>query len=62
MILDRFPEARGLAIPAVVEHMRSQVRPEAAGSFWERLFPGQLPGTHARFPITQRDATALAHR
>jgi glyoxylase-like metal-dependent hydrolase (beta-lactamase superfamily II) len=44
MILDRFPHARGLATPAVVERMRRQVRPDAAGPFWERLFPGQLPG------------------
>ena len=44
MILDRFPEARGLATPAVVEYMRSQIQPDAVGSFWERLFPGQLPG------------------
>ena len=43
IILDRFPEARGLATPAVVEYMRSQVQPDAVGSFWERLFPGQLP-------------------
>jgi glyoxylase-like metal-dependent hydrolase (beta-lactamase superfamily II) len=44
MILDRFPEARGLATPAVVEYMRGQIQPDAVGSFWERLFPGQLPG------------------
>jgi glyoxylase-like metal-dependent hydrolase (beta-lactamase superfamily II) len=44
MILDRFPQARGLATPAVVEHMRSQIQPDAVASFWERLFPGQLPG------------------
>src|SRR5215470_16899712 len=37
-ILDRFPEARGLATPAVVEYMRSQVQPDAVGSFWEPLF------------------------
>jgi glyoxylase-like metal-dependent hydrolase (beta-lactamase superfamily II) len=43
IILDRFPEARGVAMPAVVEYMRSQVQPDAVGSFWERLFPGQLP-------------------
>jgi len=30
-------------MPAVVEYMRSQVQPDAVGSFWERLFPGQLP-------------------
>jgi glyoxylase-like metal-dependent hydrolase (beta-lactamase superfamily II) len=43
MILDRFPQARGLATPAVAQYMRSQVHPAAVGSFWERLFPGQLP-------------------
>jgi len=44
IILDRFPGARALATPAVVAYMRSQVQPAAVGSFWERLFPGQLPG------------------
>jgi glyoxylase-like metal-dependent hydrolase (beta-lactamase superfamily II) len=43
IILDRFPQARGLATPAVVEYMRRSVQPEAVAPYWERLFPGQIP-------------------
>ena len=43
VILDRFPGARALAVPAVVEHMREAVDPEAVASFWAQLLPGQIP-------------------
>ena len=43
MVLDRFPDARALATPGVVEVMRQQASPEAVGSFWEKRFPGQIP-------------------
>jgi glyoxylase-like metal-dependent hydrolase (beta-lactamase superfamily II) len=42
-ILDRFPSARALAAPAVVEHMRASVDPAAVASFWAQLLPGQIP-------------------
>jgi glyoxylase-like metal-dependent hydrolase (beta-lactamase superfamily II) len=43
VILDRFPGARALAVPAVVEHMRESVDPDAVASFWAQLLPGQIP-------------------
>lgn len=43
VILDRFPGARAVAAPAVVERMRESVAPEAVASFWARLVPGQIP-------------------
>jgi glyoxylase-like metal-dependent hydrolase (beta-lactamase superfamily II) len=42
-ILDRFPGARAVAIPAVVEQMRTQMAPEFIASFWNARFPGQIP-------------------
>jgi glyoxylase-like metal-dependent hydrolase (beta-lactamase superfamily II) len=43
VILDRFPDARALATPAVVELMRDQASPETVESFWVKRFPGQIP-------------------
>jgi glyoxylase-like metal-dependent hydrolase (beta-lactamase superfamily II) len=43
VILERFPGARAVAAPAVVEHMRESVDPDAVASFWARLLPGQIP-------------------
>ncbi len=43
VVLDRFPDARALATPGVVEVMRRQASPEAVASFWEKRFPGQIP-------------------
>jgi glyoxylase-like metal-dependent hydrolase (beta-lactamase superfamily II) len=42
-LLARFPTARAVATPAVVEAMRGQLAPEWANGFWRRLFPGQIP-------------------
>jgi glyoxylase-like metal-dependent hydrolase (beta-lactamase superfamily II) len=43
VILDHFPGARAVAAPAVVEHMRESVDPQAVASFWAQLLPGQIP-------------------
>jgi glyoxylase-like metal-dependent hydrolase (beta-lactamase superfamily II) len=43
VVLDRFPGARVVATPAVVERMRHQVAPDFVAEFWEAWFPGQLP-------------------
>ncbi|GAA3777675.1 MBL fold metallo-hydrolase [Streptomyces chiangmaiensis] len=42
-LLERFPGARAVATPAVVEQMKSQMAPEFAASFWDKRFPGQIP-------------------
>jgi glyoxylase-like metal-dependent hydrolase (beta-lactamase superfamily II) len=38
----RFPAARAVARPAVVEHMRRQIASDSFARFWEPLFPGQI--------------------
>jgi glyoxylase-like metal-dependent hydrolase (beta-lactamase superfamily II) len=43
-ILDAFPSARAVAVPAVVERMKQQMAPEFIASFWAPRFPGQIPG------------------
>jgi glyoxylase-like metal-dependent hydrolase (beta-lactamase superfamily II) len=42
-LLERFPNARAVAMPAVVEAMREHLAPASLDNFWKRLFPGQIP-------------------
>jgi glyoxylase-like metal-dependent hydrolase (beta-lactamase superfamily II) len=42
-LLNRFPKARAVATPDVVESMRRQVSPEYVSSFWNARYLGQLP-------------------
>ncbi|MCV9945095.1 MBL fold metallo-hydrolase [Rhizobium sp. WYCCWR 11279] len=42
-LLERFPNARAVATPAVVEAMREHLSPASVENFWRRLFPGQIP-------------------
>jgi glyoxylase-like metal-dependent hydrolase (beta-lactamase superfamily II) len=42
-VLDRFPDAKMLATPAVVEGMKKQLSPAWLDGFWRTRFPGQLP-------------------
>jgi len=42
-VLDRFPEARLVALPSVVEGMRKQLTAPWLDGFWRVRFPGQLP-------------------
>ena len=42
-LLERFPNAKAVAIPEVVEAMREQVSPTSLEHFWRKLFPGQIP-------------------
>jgi len=42
-LLERFPNAKAVAIPEVVEAMRQQVSPTSLENFWRKLFPGQIP-------------------
>jgi len=42
-LLDRFPNARAIARPEVVELMHKQMEPAYVESFWEKRFPRQLP-------------------
>lgn len=42
-LLQRFPRARAVATPAVVEQMERQMEPAFVASFWDKRFPGQIP-------------------
>jgi glyoxylase-like metal-dependent hydrolase (beta-lactamase superfamily II) len=42
-ILDRFPGARALAVPEVIEQMRRGSARDFLASFWQSRFPGQIP-------------------
>src|SRR5258708_33469404 len=42
-LLERFPKARAVATPAVVQRMRQQASPAYVANFWGALFPGQIP-------------------
>jgi glyoxylase-like metal-dependent hydrolase (beta-lactamase superfamily II) len=42
-LLSRFPRARAVATPDVVEFMRRQASPEFVSKFWEARYPGQIP-------------------
>src|SRR5438309_7554206 len=42
-LLNRFPNARAVATPDVVESMRRQASPEFVSNFWEARYPSQIP-------------------
>ena len=42
-VLDRFPNARAFAVPAVIEQMRAGSTPELLEAFWKPRFDGKLP-------------------
>ncbi len=42
-VLARFPDARLVATPAVVDVMQQQLEPRWYDDFWQPRFPGQLP-------------------
>jgi glyoxylase-like metal-dependent hydrolase (beta-lactamase superfamily II) len=41
-VLERFPGARFVARPEVIEIMRQQASPESVETFWNSRFPGQI--------------------
>jgi hypothetical protein len=41
-VVDRFPNTRALALPAVIEHMKLGSTPEFFESFWKPRFDGKL--------------------
>jgi glyoxylase-like metal-dependent hydrolase (beta-lactamase superfamily II) len=42
-LLERFPNARAIAMPNVVKVMRRQASPEYVANFWRERYPGQIP-------------------
>jgi glyoxylase-like metal-dependent hydrolase (beta-lactamase superfamily II) len=42
-LLERFPQARAVAMPEVVAAMHENLSPAWIDDFWRRLFPGEIP-------------------
>ena len=55
-LLDRFPNVRAFALPAVIEQMRRGSTPEFFESFWRPRFDGKLP-SELVFPEPLEDRT-----
>ena len=43
ILLERFPGARAVATPKVIEKMRKQTSPQVMAGLWNKRFPGQIP-------------------
>jgi glyoxylase-like metal-dependent hydrolase (beta-lactamase superfamily II) len=43
ILLDRFPNARAVAVSAVAKAMQTQIDPNFIENFWNKLFPDQIP-------------------
>jgi glyoxylase-like metal-dependent hydrolase (beta-lactamase superfamily II) len=41
-LLDRFPQAKAVAVAEVVEEMKAQVSPPSLDGFWRKRFPGEI--------------------
>jgi glyoxylase-like metal-dependent hydrolase (beta-lactamase superfamily II) len=59
LLLDRFPNAKAIAIAPVVKAIRDQIKPEYVKSFWEPRFPGQIPPQLAAPEVLQGDTFYL---
>ena len=44
ILLNRFPNAKAISTREIVNDMPVAVRPEMMENFWNKLFPGQIPG------------------
>jgi glyoxylase-like metal-dependent hydrolase (beta-lactamase superfamily II) len=42
-LLERFPRAKAVATPEIVNAMSEQLLPAWVDNFWRRLFPGEIP-------------------
>jgi glyoxylase-like metal-dependent hydrolase (beta-lactamase superfamily II) len=62
-LLERFPEARAVATPAVVQAMQAHLAPASVDGFWRRLFPGEILDRLPAAEPLQGDALELeGHR
>jgi len=43
LLRQHFPQARAVARPDIIEHMRGELNPAFFNNFWTTRFPGQLP-------------------
>jgi glyoxylase-like metal-dependent hydrolase (beta-lactamase superfamily II) len=59
LLLDRFPNAKAIAIAPAVAAIRDQIKPEFMKSFWEPRFPGQIPSELAAPQVLEGDTFYL---
>jgi glyoxylase-like metal-dependent hydrolase (beta-lactamase superfamily II) len=59
LLLDRFPNAKAIAVASVVKAIRDEIKPEYVKSFWEPRFPGQIPQQLAAPEVLQGDTFYL---
>jgi glyoxylase-like metal-dependent hydrolase (beta-lactamase superfamily II) len=58
-LLDRFPNAKAIAIAPAVAAICDQIKPEFMKSFWEPRFPGQIPSELAAPQVLEGDTFYL---
>lgn len=59
LLLDRFPNAKAIAIAPAVAAIYDQIKPEFMKSFWEPRFPGQIPSELAAPQVLEGDTFYL---
>ncbi|MUL85798.1 MULTISPECIES: MBL fold metallo-hydrolase [unclassified Mycolicibacterium] len=58
-LLQRFPDAVVYATAGTVQHMAAQNSPEFRASFWDTVFPGQLPAGDIDVSVVNETGFAL---
>jgi glyoxylase-like metal-dependent hydrolase (beta-lactamase superfamily II) len=62
-LLDRFPDARAVAIPEVVDEMKAQLAPASLEGFWRKRFPGEISERLlAAEPLTPGELALEGHK
>ncbi|EIG58726.1 MBL fold metallo-hydrolase [Bradyrhizobium sp. WSM1253] len=61
-LLDRFPHAKAVAVPEVVEEMKAQLAPEALDGFWRKRFPGEIAERLAAAAPLEGELTLEGHK
>jgi glyoxylase-like metal-dependent hydrolase (beta-lactamase superfamily II) len=59
LLLDRFPNAKAIAIAPAVAAIQDQIKPEFVKSFWEPRFPGQVPSELVAPEVVEGDTFFL---
>jgi glyoxylase-like metal-dependent hydrolase (beta-lactamase superfamily II) len=63
LFLERFPKARAVATPDVVQAMQQQLSPAWTDNFWRRLFPGEIPDRLlVAEPLTDNELELEGHK
>jgi glyoxylase-like metal-dependent hydrolase (beta-lactamase superfamily II) len=62
-LLERFPRARAVATPEIVQAMHEQLSPAWIENFWRRLFPGEIPDRlHVAGPLETNELELEGHK